>query len=300
MSTDTATDTATAEPAGLPYRPPTAPPARFRHLVAAEWIKFWSLRSTALVLAAGALTTLGICVNAARVNADRLAHQAELPPAPPGGRPELPQMVYDPLGAAYVSPAWALLMIVVAALGASVIFGEYTSGLIRTTFAAVPDRRAVVAAKVTVVGAVTLVLGVAVSGGSFGVTQAILRDHHGMSLTDPGALRAVTASALLVPLCALVGMAVGALIRHTAGAVVTVIALLLLVPQLFGGEQYRWVVEIGNAMPLTAWDRLILNPDRDYDLGKYPVTITEAWCVYGAWSAVAVAVTVCVVGRRDV
>ncbi|MFI1352821.1 ABC transporter permease [Streptomyces sp. NPDC020898] len=298
MTTDTAT--ATAGPARPPYRPSAAPAARFRHLLAAEWIKLWSLRSTALVLTAGALTTLGICVNAARVNADRLAQQAELPPEPPGGKPALPQMLYDPLGAAYVSPAWALLMITVAALGASVIFGEYTSGLIRTTFAAVPDRRAVVAAKVTVVTGVTLVLGAAVSGGCFGVTQAILRDHHGMSLDGPGALRAVTASALMLPLCALIGMAVGALIRHTAGAVVTVIGLLILVPQFFSGEQYRWVAEIGNAMPLTAWDRLILNPARDYDLGKYPVTVTEAWCVYGAWAGVAVVVAVLVVGRRDV
>ncbi|MGW1720812.1 ABC transporter permease [Streptomyces sp. NPDC002156] len=278
----------------------TAPAARFRHLLAAEWIKLWSLRSTALVLAAGALTTFGICVNAARVNADRLAHQAELPPEPPGGKPPMPQMVYDPLGAAYVSPAWALLMIVVAALGASVVFGEYTSGLIRTTFAAVPDRRAVVAAKVAVVTGVMCAVGAAVSGGSFGVTQAILRDHHGMSLADPGALRAVTASALLLPLCALVGMAVGALIRHAAGAVVTVIGLLLVVPQFFSGERYRWVAETENAMPLTAWTRLVLNPGRDYGLGKYPVTVTEAWCVYGVWAGVAVVVGVLVVGRRDV
>ncbi|WP_405537729.1 ABC transporter permease [Streptomyces sp. NBC_00075] len=270
----------------------TAPAARFRHLVAAEWTKLWSLRSTALVLAAGALTTFGICVNAARVNADRLARQTELPPEP--------QMVYDPLGAAYVSPAWALLMIVVAAFGASVVFGEYTSGLIRTTFAAVPDRRAVVAAKVAVVTGVMCAVGAAVSGGSFGVTQAILRDHHGMSLADPGALRAVTASALLVPLCALVGMAVGALIRHAAGAVVAVIGLLLVVPQFFSGERYRWVAETENAMPLTAWTRLVLNPGRDYGLGKYPVTVTEAWCVYGAWAGVAVVVGVLAVSRRDV
>lgn len=295
--------TATTGPTAPAVRtPPTtrAGAARFTDLVAAEWIKFWSLRSTALVLAAGALTTLGICVNAAKANADRLAHQPELPPVPPGGKPALPQMIYDPLGAAYVSPAWVLLMIIVAALGASVIFGEYTSGLIRTTFAAVPDRRAVVAAKVTVVTAVTLVLGAAVSVGSFGVTQAILRDHHGMSFADPGALRAVAASALLLPLCALIGMAVGAVIRHTAGAVVTVIGLLLVVPQLFTGERFRWVKEIGNAMPISSWDRLILNPARDYDLGKYPVTVTEAWCVYGVWAGVAVAVAVLVVGRRDV
>ncbi|MFD7133263.1 ABC transporter permease [Streptomyces sp. NPDC059894] len=291
--------TAPTVPPGTPYRPPAAAPARFRQLLAAEWIKFWSLRSTAPVVAAGALTTLGICVNAAKANADRLAHQPDLPSAP-AGKQDLPQMLYDPLTAAYVFPAWTLLVILVAALGASTVFGEYTSGLIRTTFTAVPDRRAVVTAKAGVVTAVTLALGGAVSGTSFGVTQAILRDHHGMSLGDPGALRAVTASALLLPLCALVGMAVGALVRHAAGAVVSVVGLLLLVPQLLTGERYRWVKEIGNTMPLTAWERLILPPGRDDDLGAYPVTVTEAWTVYGAWTAAAVAVAVLVVRHRDV
>ncbi|MFF1411247.1 hypothetical protein ACFVX6_15895 [Streptomyces sp. NPDC058289] len=98
-----------------------------------------------------------------------------------------------------------------------------------------------------------LVLGTVVAGTSFGVTQAILQDHHGMSLGDPGALRAVAASALLAPLCALTGMALGALIRHAAGTVVAVVGILLMLPPLFWGETYRWVKEIGNAMPLTAW-----------------------------------------------
>jgi hypothetical protein len=129
-------------------------------------------------------------------------------------------------------------MVVTGSVGAIAVSGEYTSGLIRTTFAAVPDRRAMTAAKVTVMAVVMSALGAVVAGTSFGVTQAILRDHRGLSLGAPGALRAVAASALLAPLCALVGMALGAVVRHAAGTVVTVVGVLLLFPTLFHGETH--------------------------------------------------------------
>ncbi|MEU9704301.1 ABC transporter permease [Streptomyces sp. NPDC047981] len=275
-------------------------PARFRDLLTAEWIKLFSLRSTYWVLGLAPLAVIGINVNSARTNAERLAQQPELPPAPPPGMPAKPEMLFDPLAAAFVDPAWQLLMVVAGSVGALAVFGEYTTGLIRTTFAAVPARRAVMSAKAIVMAAVMLVLGTAVAGASFGATQAILRDHHGLSLGDPGALRAVVASALLAPLCALVGMALGALVRHAAGTVVAVVGVLLLLPSLFLGETYRWVKEIGNAMPLTAWRALVENPARDYGVEKYPVSVTEAWTVFGAWSLVAAVVTVAVVHRRDV
>ncbi|MBQ1156760.1 ABC transporter permease [Streptomyces sp. A73] len=283
-----------------PARLPVRESARFRHLLIAEWIKLWSLRSTCWVLGVGALTVIGINVNSAASNADRLAHRSLMPPEPPPGGPARPEPLFDPLHTAFVDPAWQLLVIIAATVGGIAVFGEHSSGLIRTTFAAVPDRQAVIAAKVTVVSAVMLALGTLVSGTSFGVTQMLLREYGGLSLGDPGALRAVAAAAVLAPLCALVGMAVGAAVRHAAGSIVTVIALLLLIPALLQGERYRWVKEVGNAMPLSAWERLVTNPERAHDLGKYPLTITEAWIVYGAWITAAVAIALLVVRRRDV
>ncbi|PSM44704.1 ABC transporter permease [Streptomyces dioscori] len=282
-----------------PVRRPVRVPARFRHLLAAEWIKLRSVRSTYWVLGVGALTVIGINVNSAVSNADRLARQTLLPPERPGF-PDRPEFLFDPLTTAFVDPAWQLFMIIAGTVGAMAVFGEYSSGLIRTTFAAVPDRQAVIAAKVTVMAAVMSALGMVVSGTSFGVTQMLLRAEGVLSLGDPGALRAVAAAALLAPLSALAGMAAGAVVRHAAGSVVTVVAVLLLVPALFQGERYRWVKEIGNAMPLSAWERLVTNPERAHDLGRYPLTVAEAWIVYGAWATAAVAVAVLVVRRRDV
>ncbi|MET8967027.1 ABC transporter permease [Streptomyces hydrogenans] len=271
----------------VPLPSPEAPP-RFRHPLAAEWTKLWSLRSTPLLLGLGALVAISVNVNAARSNAERLA--------------ELPEEVrgmFDPLGTAFVDPAWQLLMVVAACVGAIVVSGEYATGLAHTTFAAVPDRRAVVLAKAVVVTAVTLVLGAAVSLGSFGATQALLRDHGGLSLADPGAARAVVGSALLAPVCALAGMAAGALVRHAAGSVVAAIGTLLLLPPLFQGETYRWVKEIGHLLPLTAWEALVRDPARPV-LEKYPVAVGEAWAVLGGWAVAGLVLAVLAVRHRDV
>ncbi|MGW1504488.1 hypothetical protein ACWCQW_39440 [Streptomyces mirabilis] len=91
---------------------------------------------------------IGIKVNSAASNADRLAHQPLLPPDKPGA-PHLAEPMFDPLITAFVDPAWRLFMITAATVGAIAVFGECSTGLIRTTFAAVPDRKAAIAAKLT-------------------------------------------------------------------------------------------------------------------------------------------------------
>ncbi|MEU0689734.1 ABC transporter permease [Streptomyces uncialis] len=280
------------------YRSRSARRVRFTDLLAAEWLKLRSLRSTYWVLGVCAVVVTGINANSARSNADRLAGQPVSPYPPPGGvdRPFL----FDPLTSAFTEPAWQILMAVAGAIGAAVLSGEYATGLVRTTFAAVPDRRSLLAAKTLVVTVALLGFGAVVSGASFGLTQALLREHGGLSLTDPGALRAVVGSALLAPLCGLIGMATAAVVRHAAGSAVGTAGLLLLLPALFRGDTYRWVAEIGNSMPFSAWEALVQNPERDHGVVKYPVEVAEAWLVYGAWSVAAVVVAVVVTDRRDV
>ncbi|NBE82855.1 ABC transporter permease [Micromonospora rubida] len=273
--------------------------ARFRDLLAAEWIKLWSLRSTYGVLAAGALICVGITTNSARSNVALIARSTS----------PLQRTALDPMSAAFLDEAFQILGIVACSVGAITVFGEYASGLIRTTFTAVPARRPVVLAKVVVVTAIMLVFGAIVSATSFGATQAIYHQEHiGLSITAPGALRAVAGSALLAPLCALVGMALGGVIRHAAGTIVAAVGLLLFLPALFQGETYRWVKEIGNAMVFPAWQALVKNsahqipsiPGRPTPgVDKYPVTLTEAWIVFAAWAVAAVVVAVASVTRRD-
>jgi hypothetical protein len=271
----------------------TEPRPRFRDLCAAEWIKLWSLRSTSWVLTIAVLAVIAINANAVHSDFEYIDH-----PPPPG--PDFPPYHYDALfhGLGFI-PA-NLFMIVTGSIGAITLFGEYAGGLARTTFAAVPDRRSVVAAKVTVVTLVMTAAGVVASAGSFFLTNAMLASRHvGLSIGDPGCLRSVAAYALIAPVSALIGLGLGAVIRHATATVVTLVAVLLLLPLFFGGDRYRWVKEIGNLLPREALSRLVANPSAPIDFGKYPPTVTESWIVFGAWSLVSVIVAVTVVHRRD-
>lgn len=272
----------------------TEPVARFTDLLAAEWIKMRSLRSTYWVLALSAVVAIAINVNA--VHSD-LAYIDQPHPLIPG----LPPFKYDPLFHGLSSIALDVMALAAASFGAITVFGEYATGMIRTTLAATPDRRAVITAKVALVTAITLVLGVIVSVTSFFTTNAMLASRHaGLSLHDPGCLRAVVAYALVIPVCALIGLAFGAVLRHATASIVAVVAMLFILPMLFGGERYRLLKEIGNHLPLAAQARLALNPDSHTSLGTYPATITGSWIALAAWALVAVTVAVTVVRRRDV
>jgi len=260
-------------------------------LLAAEWIKLWSLRSTWLGLLCGALIAVAICVNASFAD---LANWASYSP--------MTQEVFVPVWSirdAFTDPAGLVLMLAASSIGAITVVGEYSSGLIRTTFAAVPARRQVMAAKVMVVTAVFLAYGTAVSAAAFVLSQAVLGGK-GVSIGYPGAIRAVAASAVLAPVCALIGMGVGALIRHTATTIVTSTALLFLVPRLLDSRRYHWVAVLHDAMPASAWDRLTETAaETAVNMTRFPPTISGSWAAFALWSLAAAVATVLSVHRRD-
>jgi hypothetical protein len=130
---------------------------------------------------------------------------------------------------------------------AMVVFGvaftssEYRQGLARTTFAASPQRGRVLAAKAVIMGTTACAAGLAASVAAFVLSQPILHRngyvppaYPYLSLLDPPVLRAVVGSALFLAAVALAGLGAGVIIRHTAGAVATVVGVVL-VPQLVAG-----------------------------------------------------------------
>lgn len=287
MSTMTFSGTRPSERAAEPV-------ARFVDLLAAEWIKMRSLRSTYWVLALSTVVAIVINVNAVRSDLTYIDR-----PHPP--LPGFPPFTYDPLFHGLGSVAAGVMALAAASFGAITVFGEYATGMIRTTLAAVPDRRAVITAKVALVTAITLLLGVVVSVTSFFTTNAMLASRHiGLSIHDPGCLRAVLAYGLIVPVCALIGLALGAVLRHATASIVAVVGVLFILPMLFGGDRYKLLKEIGDYLPLHAESRLALNPNSYTDLGKYPGTINGSWIALAAWALVSVAVAVIVTRRRDV
>ncbi|WP_344343181.1 ABC transporter permease [Kitasatospora putterlickiae] len=269
----------------------TEPRPRFQDLLAAEWLRFRSLRALPWVLGLGALVLVGVNLNAAHYT---YAHTGPEGPPPGSGH------VGVAVNASFTGLSANLLMLLAGGVGAAVIVGEYASGMIRTTFAAVPNRRAVLLAKAGVLAAAMLGFGVLVSGVSFALAQALLgRRHAGVSLADPGVAHAVAGAAALAPVCALIGFGLGTLVRHAAASVVTTVLVLFLLPASFN-EDHRWSAALAHAMPFTAWRRLATPDPTQVLLPPYPATVTGSWLAFAGWAVVSVLVAAAVAHRRDV
>jgi ABC-2 type transport system permease protein len=187
-------------------------------VVQAEFTKFRSVASTAWTLAATAALTVGIGILYAMVRVSR-------PPASPAA--------FDATGAALSGVQ--LAQIAIGVLGALAVTGEYATGLIRTTFTAVPGRTRVLLAKAAVVAAATFALSLPAVFAAFLIGQRILAPQHlDTSLGQPGVARAVIGSALYLTLAALLGLGLGALLRNTAGAISALFGLLFGLQMIVG------------------------------------------------------------------
>ncbi|WP_331732923.1 ABC transporter permease (plasmid) [Streptomyces avidinii] len=263
--------------------PLAGPPARFRDLLASEWIKMQSLRSTPWTISLTALFVIGS--SAVATLADNAARS--------GPAEFLPYDAYPPAG------YWTL-MLVASSMGALTVVSEYSSGLIRTTSVAVPARGSVVLAKAAVTAALWTAVGTVISTGSFLVSQAVLSGRHAsVPLTHPGVFRALVASALLAPVCALIGLGLGVLLRHSAATMVTSVLTLLMLPPMFS-ESDRWSADINHAMVSAAWKRLVQSWEPDPGSLGYTATVPGSWIVYALWPLITVTLAVLVVRRRDV
>ena len=200
----------------------TARPSRtergygFRTVAQMEWLKLRSVRSTwwtLLVFAAG-MIGLAILVMTHQ-------HWATMSAAD--------RASFDPTNDSYAGLAIGQLALGV--LGVLAVTSEFSSGMIRATFAAAPRRPLVLAAKAAIVAAVTLVAGEILAFVAFGIGEAVLKNPapHA-SLGQPGVLRAVLMAGAYPALIALIGLGLGALIRHTAGAISAVVGVLFVLP----------------------------------------------------------------------
>jgi ABC-2 type transport system permease protein len=176
----------------------------------AEWIKLRSVRGPRWTLLAGFVATVGLGV--------LLSYFMGRNVDPTDGKP------FEPVRTSFGGLVLGQLAMVV--LGVTVIGGEYVSGMIRLSLAAVPGRGMFFAAKAAVLAAVTLAAGLATAFTAFFIGQAVLGGH-GVSLTDPGVLRAVLAGALYPVTIALIALSVATMLRRQT------LALGLLIPFFF-------------------------------------------------------------------
>jgi ABC-2 type transport system permease protein len=251
----------------------------FANVLRSEWTKLRSVRSTYWTMLFAVAVTIGVSVIVCVKWADDIRHS--------------PGDTLDPTLASL--NGLFLAQVSVGTLGVLVISSEYGTGMIRATFGAVPQRRAVLAAKAFVFTAVTLVVGEILSFAAFGIGQAILHGAQaGGSLDQPQVLRAVVGGGLYLAAVGLLGFGLGALIRHTAGALSAFFGVLFALSALADLLPESWRNDVMPYMPANAGTQ-IFTVDRVHD-SLAPWT---GLGVLGLYAAAAIIAATVLVTRRD-
>jgi hypothetical protein len=269
------TTTVTSRPLDRPHGPVL--PGVLR----AEWTKLRSLRSTFWLL----LVALAVSLIVSGIVTAAYASQ------------------YTPEFAARhtIDPTyWSLLGLIFAqlaigVLGVLTMTGEYGTGLIDATFAAVPQRRLTFLAKAIVVAAVALIVGTVCSVSAFLLGQAVLSGKHIQAdIAAPGVPRAVACGGLYLAVLSVFALSLGALIRHSAGAIAALLGLLLALPAVGAVLPPSWQRAVTPYFPGNAGlAALHVVPMANT---AAPWTGLAAFCGY---AAVACAAALWVLPRRD-
>jgi ABC-2 type transport system permease protein len=255
--------------------------------IRAEWTKLRSVRSTSwslIALVGGTLALSAISCASASTQ---------------GGSPSAPgddDIVLFSLAGAYLG------QIAVVALASLAITSEYATGTIHPTLAAMPRRSLVLAAKVAVVGTITLVVGLATTLASFAMGQWILHGngyvyengYPAATLADGPTLRAVVGAALYLSVLALLCLGVGAVVRHTAGAICAVLALLFVPQMMIGLLPDRTADFVQTVAPMSAGLGLLGTEGTGTPIGPW-----AGLGVAAAWAAALLAAGFWMLARRD-
>ncbi len=250
--------------------------ARVAEVIASEWTKVSSVRSTFWLLVVAAVTAMG---GSAIVSvSERSSSQAPLG---------------DPVASVFM--AWLEYpVLAVGILGVLSFTSEYASGQIRTTFAAVPQRLTVLTAKASVIGITALIFGEALAFASFLLSQAILAGHHGATpLSQLSVLGELLAAGFCLSAIALLGLALGSIIRNTAGAIAALPALIYL-PLVVLTLPHPWNDTIGRFTLLMAAYQLV-SEHSHAELLSRPLSLA----VVVAWTAAGLLTAGVLVQRRD-
>lgn len=268
-------------PAAAPVQAAPAATARlsFRHVLDAEWTKIRTVRSTVWTLIALVVASVGITALITSLAAADIAS---------GEAGESP--------GSFVTYGVMFGQVAAAVLGVLVATSEYSSGMIRTTLAATPRRWSIVAAKGLVLGSMLFVLGTLTTFASYFVGNFFLdREGIGLALSDPGVLRALVGGGLYLAMLGIFGFATGLLLRHTAAAVTTVIALIFVVGNvvmLIPGTVGEWLTKL---MPGNAGSEIAM-------VESFNPMLLEPWvgfAVFAGETALLLAVAGALFTRRD-
>jgi hypothetical protein len=247
-----------------------------------EWVKLVTLRSTffTLLAAAVAMTCMGPLISAVTA-----AHWSEMSAA---DRASINPTAQSLIG-------FFLAQLAIGVLGVLVVTGEYATGMIHSTFSAVPRRLPVLWAKAAVYTAVTWALMTVTALTAFLTGQALMSSTGaGASLGDPGVTRVVLGTGLYLTVVGLLSVAIGALVRNTAGGIAIVLGVLVVLPELVRALPSSLSDPIGPYLPGDAGHALaVLHP------GAHTLAPWTGFAVFCLYAAVALGAAAVSLTRRD-
>ena len=245
-------------------------PVTLPRVTVAEWIKFRSLRSSWFVLGGAVVGMLALSL-VIGYNTRHLTHNQDANDLVPSATLQ----------------GYFLGQLLIGALGVLFVSGEFSTGMIRSTFAAVPKRLPVLWAKLMVFVAVVAAAIIPTCIVAFLASQALIGHYRtGFSLSDPGALRVVLGTGLFLTLVGVIGGMLGWVVRSTPGALVSYFALMLLFPILFGDLLGTWGKDVAEYLPGQAGAAFATStPDSPHLSPWAGFAVLMAWVVVGVGAA---------------
>jgi ABC-2 type transport system permease protein len=275
------TSTITPPPPVSVWTQPAFRPATFADVMRSEWTKLRSVRSTYWALIVAAILGIGLSALISGISASHYATD-------PGIRAG-----WNPTDRSIRSLEIAQLAF--AILGVMVVTGEYSTGMIRTSLAAVPRRSRMLAAKAVVFTTVALVAGEVISFAAFLVGQALISGKApSASFGQHNVLRAVIGAGLYLAVLALLGTALGVVVRHAAAAIGSIVAVLLVLPGIAAALPTSWSQPIEQWWPTNAGTQVAMISRDSHTLA--------AWTGFGVmvgFTAVVLAGAFLLIERRD-
>ena len=269
----------------------------FLRAVHAEWLKLTSLRSSYIILTIALLGMVGIgLLSTFAVTAMASGFVAFDGEQEGAGQQSLVEE-FGVMAREVPASGIVIAQFLIASLAVIQFGSEYGTRMITTTLTAVPRRITAVLAKTLVIAGTSFIVGVVGALISYAIAQPLL-EPHGLSyaFTADGVIPSILSTGAYLALVAVLGLSIGALLRNSAGGIVTTLGILIILPiivAIFSGLN-DFVRDLSDFLPTSAGlDMVAIRTAQDH------LTQVQGGLVVLAWAAVALAGAVVTVKRRD-
>jgi ABC-2 type transport system permease protein len=250
-------------------------------VVLSEWTKLRSVRSTRWALFTAVLATVGIAALACAIAAHHYAQMS------PQDRADFHPLEINLAGV-------QLAQLALGVLGVLVITAEYSTGMIRASFTAVPKRLPVLWGKAIVYGLTLLALMIPAVLVAFLVGESLFSRHHiNIPFSDPGVARAVIGAALYLTVVGLFGLGLGAIVRNTAGGIAAFAAIMFVLPPLMNVLPTSWNKAASPYLPLAAGESIMSITSGNH------LSPWVGFALFCGYAAAAIAIAAVLLVRRD-